>query len=82
VREEPYSIEEWRTDARAGRLTESFACGTAAAVTPIGSVEGADGRFTIGGQSIGPVAQRLRDALVGIQRGTVDDPHGWTKQLF
>jgi branched-chain amino acid aminotransferase len=82
VREEPYSIEEWRTDARAGRLTESFACGTAAVVTPIGSVEGVDGRFTIGGQSIGPVAQRLRDALVGIQRGAVDDPHGWTKQLF
>src|SRR5690348_10492890 len=55
VREEPYSIEQWRDDAENGRLTEAFACGTAAVVTPIGSVKGADGEFIIGGQSIGPL---------------------------
>ena len=81
VREEPYSIEQWETDAQSGRLREAFACGTAAVVTPIGSVEGADGKFTIGGQSSGPLTLRLRSALVDIQRGTAPDPHGWMEQV-
>jgi branched-chain amino acid aminotransferase len=38
VREEPYAIDQWRADAISGHLTESFACGTAAVVTPVGSV--------------------------------------------
>lgn len=82
VREEPYSIEQWQDDANNGRLTESFACGTAAVVTPIGSVKSASGAFTIGNQSMGPVTQRLRDALVGIQRGDAPDPHNWVETLI
>ncbi|HEY0115633.1 MAG TPA: branched-chain amino acid aminotransferase, partial [Allosphingosinicella sp.] len=38
VREEPYAIEQWQADSESGRLTEAFACGTAAVVTAIGSV--------------------------------------------
>ena len=79
VREEPYSIEQWKADAESGRLTEAFACGTAAVVTPIGSVKAADGGFTIGGQSTGPLTMRLRTALVDIQRGVAPDPYGWTE---
>ena len=81
VREEAYSIEQWKEDAESGRLTEAFACGTAAVVTPIGSVKGADGGFTIGGQSMGPLTMRLRSALVDIQRGDAPDPYGWTELL-
>ena len=81
VREEPYSIEQWKADAESGELTEAFACGTAAVVTPIGSVKGVEGEFTIGGQSTGPLTQRLRSALVDIQRGNAPDPYGWTEQL-
>ena len=81
VREEAYSIEQWRADAESGHLTEAFACGTAAVVTPIGSVKGADGGFTIGGQSMGPLTMRLRSALVDIQRGDAPDPYGWTELL-
>jgi branched-chain amino acid aminotransferase len=81
VREERYSLDHWRQDAESGRLTEAFACGTAAVVTPIGAVESADGGFTIGGQSIGPLTQRLRAALVAIQRGEAPDPHNWTEQV-
>jgi branched-chain amino acid aminotransferase len=82
VREEPYSIEQWEADAKSGRLTEAFACGTAAVVTPIGSVASADGSFTIGGQSAGPLTQRIRSMLVDIQRGNAPDPHGWIETLF
>ena len=79
VREEPYSIEQWKADAQSGRLTEAFACGTAAVVTPIGRVKGIDGEFTIGGQSVGSLTLRLRSALVDIQRGDAPDPYGWTE---
>ncbi len=79
VREEPYSIEQWAADARSGHLTEAFACGTAAVVTPIGRVKGIDGGFTIGGQSVGSMTMRLRSALVDIQRGNSPDPYGWTE---
>jgi branched-chain amino acid aminotransferase len=81
AREAPYSIEQWRADAESGRLTEAFACGTAAVVTPIGQVKSADGGFTIGGQSMGPLTQRLRSALVAIQRGEAPDPHGWVEEI-
>ena len=81
AREAPYSIEQWRADAESGRLTEAFACGTAAVVTPIGRVKSADGGFDIGGQSIGPLTQRLRSALVAIQRGEAPDPHGWVEEI-
>ena len=77
VREEAYAIDQWREDAESGRLTEAFACGTAAVVTPIGRVKGVDGEFTIGGQSVGPLTMRLRTALVDIQRGAAPDPYGW-----
>ncbi len=40
VKEEPYTIDAWRADVREGRLTEAFACGTAAVITPIGTVKG------------------------------------------
>lgn len=81
VREEPYAIEQWQADAESGRLTEAFACGTAAVVTAIGGVKSAEGSFRIGGQSIGPVTQRLRERLVAIQRGTAPDPYGWVEEI-
>ena len=34
-------IDQWRADAGSGRLRECFACGTAAVVTPIGTVRAA-----------------------------------------
>jgi branched-chain amino acid aminotransferase len=79
VREENYGIDEWKADAGSGRLTEAFACGTAAVVTPIGRVKGKDGEFTIGGQSVGPTTLRLRSALLDIQRGAIPDPYGWVE---
>ena len=47
VREEPYTIEQWRKDAASGKLKEAFACGTAAVISPIGKVCSASGDFQI-----------------------------------
>ncbi|KLE35910.1 branched-chain amino acid aminotransferase [Aurantiacibacter luteus] len=81
VREEMYSLDQWREDAVSGRLVETFACGTAAVVTAVGKVAGHDGEFTIGSGGPGQLTQTLREKLVGIQRGTVEDTHGWVTRL-
>ncbi|OHV80629.1 branched-chain amino acid aminotransferase [Ensifer sp. LCM 4579] len=82
VREEPYAIEQWQADAQSGRLAEAFACGTAAVVTPIGRVKGRKHGFTIGDGGAGPVAGKLKAALLDIQNGRAPDPHGWVDRLF
>jgi branched-chain amino acid aminotransferase len=78
VDERPISLEEWREGARSGEIVESFACGTAAVLTPIGTVKGVDGDFQLGDGGVGPVTAELRQSLVDIQYGRAADPHGWT----
>lgn len=81
VREAPYSIDQWKADAQSGRLTEAFACGTAAVVTPIGRVVSADGEFKIGAGGPGQVTSKVKQKLVDIQRGSAPDPHGWVHKI-
>ncbi|MBD3731019.1 MAG: branched-chain amino acid aminotransferase [Sphingomonadales bacterium] len=81
VQEEPYSLDAWKADAESGRLLETFACGTAAVVTPVGKVEGRETGFTIGSGGPGQLTQKLREKLTGIQRGTIADTHGWVVKL-
>ncbi len=81
VSEEPYSLDQWRADAASGALLETFACGTAAVVTPVGKVAGRDGEFMIGSGGPGQITQKLRRRLVSIQRGEAPDPHGWVVKL-
>ncbi|OYW30469.1 MAG: branched chain amino acid aminotransferase [Caulobacter sp. 12-67-6] len=81
VREEPYSLDQWRADAASGRLREVFACGTAAVLTGIGTVRTASGDFTIGNGAEGETTEQLRNALIGIQRGRTADPYGWVRPV-
>ena len=81
VREERYSLDQWREDAASGRLIETFACGTAAVVTPVGRVCGVDGEFTIGSGGPGQLTERLKARLVAIQRGQAPDTHGWVEKI-
>jgi len=81
VREERYAIDQWRADAASGRLVESFACGTAAVVTPVGEVRDGDAVFTIGSGGPGQLTQRLRQRLVDIQYGRAPDPHDWVETI-
>ncbi len=81
VREERYSLDQWRADAASGRLIESFACGTAAVVTPIGQVKAGSGDFMIGSGGPGQLTMALRESLVAIQRGNAPDPHDWLERV-
>ena len=71
------STEEWRAGCADGSLTEVFACGTAAVITPVGAVKSAQGSWTVGDGKPGDISMRLRRSLVDIQRGVAPDPHHW-----
>ncbi|HXT91790.1 MAG TPA: branched-chain amino acid aminotransferase [Trebonia sp.] len=71
------SVAEWRDGNAAGELTEVFACGTAAVITPVGTVHSASGGWTIGDGAPGPLSVRLKSELIGIQYGHKPDPFGW-----
>ncbi|MFO7193929.1 MULTISPECIES: branched-chain amino acid aminotransferase [Thermocrispum] len=81
VEERRVSAEEWEKSALSGELTEVFACGTAAVITPVGSVKHAGGEFTVADGGAGEITMRLREELVGIQYGTRPDKHGWRYPL-
>jgi branched-chain amino acid aminotransferase len=75
------SADQWQRDSENGSLTEVFACGTAAVITPVGTVKRAGAEWKQSGGEPGEVTLRLRQALLDIQRGTAEDKHGWMHQL-
>jgi branched-chain amino acid aminotransferase len=78
VSEERVSVQDWERLSRSGKLSEAFACGTASVIVGIGEVCSAAGSWTIGSGAEGPVTTRLRQEIVGIQRGVRADTFGWT----
>jgi branched-chain amino acid aminotransferase len=80
--EDAISLEQWRAGCESGEITEVFACGTAAVVTPVGEVKSPHGGWTIGDGQPGPVTLRLREQLLGIQFGRLPDPHGWIHKIL
>src|SRR5690606_28226 len=79
--EERVSAEQWQRDSANGSLTEVFACGTAAVITPVGTVKRDGAQWQQSGGEPGEVTLRLRQALLDIQRGTAEDRHGWMHTL-
>jgi branched-chain amino acid aminotransferase len=75
------STDDWREGNASGEITEVFACGTAAVITPVGSVKSAAHSWTVGDGEPGPVTMRLRQALLDLQTGATDDAHGWMHPL-
>jgi branched-chain amino acid aminotransferase len=80
VEERRISIDEWRDGVTSGEISEVFACGTAAVVTPVGSLRW-DGGETPEVPEAGEVTMRIRQALVDIQYGRADDTFGWMRRI-
>lgn len=79
VHEGPVNIDEAAEKIESGRITEVFACGTAAVVIGIDHLVFETGRkLTIGKGLAGSVTQKLNYELQGIQFGRLPDRHGWT----
>ena len=79
--EKKVTKQQWADDVASGAMTESLACGTAAVITPIGEVKGDGIDFVVNNKEAGPVTMQLREHLTGIQKGTVEDTHGWLYTL-
>lgn len=82
VVERRVSIDEWREGTADGTIAEVFACGTAAVVTPVGSLKWNGGEAVSGDGEAGKVTSEIRAALVDIQYGRATDHHGWLKQVL
>src|SRR5216683_277418 len=80
--EDRISVPDWRSGCESGEITEVFACGTAAVITPVGTIKGSEGGWTVGDGTPGPVTMRLREELLGIQFGHLADPHGWVHKII
>ncbi len=81
VEEGMISTDEWRDGIASGEISEIFACGTAAVVSPVGAAKSAQGTWVTGDGNPGPITMQIRETLLGIQHGTVADKHGWNKRV-
>jgi branched-chain amino acid aminotransferase len=81
VEERRISIDEWRSGVESGDITEVFACGTAAVITPVGVLRWEGGEVGTDTADAGPVASSLRQSLLDIQYGRTEDVHGWMRRL-
>ncbi|WP_431960698.1 branched-chain amino acid aminotransferase [Actinacidiphila sp. bgisy160] len=81
VSEGRISVDDWKNGNADGSLTEVFACGTAAVITPVGSVKSTRADWTVGDGRPGEVTMKLRKALLDIQTGQSPDTHGWMHPL-
>ncbi|HEU0041891.1 MAG TPA: branched-chain amino acid aminotransferase [Jiangellaceae bacterium] len=80
IEERRVSVDEWRDGVASGEITEVFACGTAAVITPLGRLAWDGGELMMGDEP-GPVTQEVRTALLDVQYGRTADTHGWLHRL-
>ncbi|WP_149535450.1 branched-chain amino acid aminotransferase [Siccirubricoccus phaeus] len=78
VTERPITIDEVMQAGRDGSLQEMWGTGTAAVVSPVGTLGYQGEDVTINGGQTGALTQKLYDAITAIQYGRSNDPHGWT----
>ena len=81
VEEGMISTDDWRDGVASGEITEIFACGTAAVVSPVGAAKSAAGTWVTGDGEPGKITMEIRNHLLGIQHGTIEDTHGWNVRV-
>ena len=75
------SVHDWKDGIEFGEITETFACGTAAVVSPIGAAKSKWGTWVTGDGNPGPITMKIRETLLGIQHGQIEDKYGWVKRV-
>lgn len=81
VVERPITIDEVVEAGRLGILREAFGTGTAAVISPVGSLHYKGEDCLINDGKTGALSQRLFDELQAIQYGRAPDPYGWVECL-
>ena len=69
--------------AEIDNFKECGLCGTAAVISPVGSVNdhGKEFTFSNGMEKMGPVLTKLYETLTGIQMGRIEAPEGWIVEI-
>ncbi len=65
----------WLADA------EAFLSGTAAVLSPVGSMIYQGVEYQVGDGQVGEQSMHLKSLLTGIQTGQNNDPYGWTSSV-
>ena len=78
VNEGKLAIDTVMDAGRNGTLEEVFGTGTAAVISPVGSLMYEQEVVTVNNFEIGELTQKLYDTLTGIQYGKLEDTFGWT----
>ena len=81
VSERPVAIDEVLAASRDGTLSEMWGTGTAAVVSPVGELGYKGETIVVNGGQTGKLTQKLHEAIVAIQYGRSNDPHGWTSEV-
>ncbi|MFZ2959416.1 MAG: branched-chain amino acid aminotransferase [Candidatus Ozemobacteraceae bacterium] len=79
VAERDIALTEILEGTENGQLSEMFLCGTAATISPVGSLKYQEREYVINQRKVGPVAKNLLGKLNGIQRGEARDSFGWVR---
>lgn len=79
--EERISVEAWQEGNADGSISEVFACGTAAVITPVGQVKSTNASWSVGDGNPGPVTLQLRRHLLDLQHGRIADERSWMFNL-
>jgi branched-chain amino acid aminotransferase len=81
VSERRISIDEVVAASENGTLKEVFGAGTAAVISPVGSLFYRGKECKVNGGQTGELAQRLFDEMQNIQYGHQEDPYGWVVKV-
>ena len=77
-----YDVHEEKVSAEfAMSADEAFCCGTAAVISPIGSITHEDKKVTYGDGTPGTMTTTLYDMLTGIQSEKEEDIFGWLHEV-
>jgi branched-chain amino acid aminotransferase len=75
------AIDEVIKGCQNGGLTEAFASGTAAVISPVGEIGYKGQDFRVADGQVGELSQKLYDVITGIQYGYSEDPFGWRVRI-
>lgn len=81
VEERRITIDELYEAYQQGKIAEVFATGTAAVISPIGTLGWKDAEMTFNDGKIGKYSQKIYDTLYDVQTGNREDPLNWIVKL-
>ena len=82
ARHRGYEVIENKVSAKfAMDADEAFCCGTAAVISPIGSITHAEKKKVYMEDGIAPLTRELYNALTGVQTELAEDPFGWLHRV-